>query len=103
MIALRAFERLLPGDWRRFGVGAVAVLLAYFTRSAGLPRVLAALTWLGRRRRWQHAAALAALIGLPALLWSLRGRALGRRPTSASSGTSILTCRCWAPSASPIC
>jgi hypothetical protein len=77
MIALWAFERLRPGDWRRFGVGAVAVLLAYFTRSAGLPLVLAALAWLGLRRRWQHAAALAALVGLPALLWWLRGRALG--------------------------
>jgi dolichyl-phosphate-mannose--protein O-mannosyl transferase len=35
MIALWAFERLRPDDWKRFAVAAVAVLLAYFTRSAG--------------------------------------------------------------------
>src|SRR5690606_3934375 len=46
MVAIWSFERLRPDDWKRFAVAAAAVLLAYFTRSAGLPLVLAALAWV---------------------------------------------------------
>lgn len=75
MIALWAFERLRPDDWKRFAVAAAAVLLAYFTRSAGLPLLIAALAWLGWRKHWKQLAALALIVGIPALLWWLRARA----------------------------
>jgi hypothetical protein len=76
MIALWAFERF-RGDWPRFAIGAAALLLAYFTRTAGLPLALAALAWLGWRGYWRHLAGLALIVGVPALLWWLRGRAFG--------------------------
>ena len=58
---------------RSLALGGVFAGLAYFTRSAGLPLMVAAGTWLllGRRRR--AAVALICAVGLPALLWSLRG------------------------------
>jgi hypothetical protein len=77
MIAIVAFERLRGDDWKRFAIGAAAVILAYFTRSAGLPLVLAALSWLAWRRYWPQLAVLAGAAGLPALLWWLRTRAYG--------------------------
>ncbi|MGH7482172.1 MAG: hypothetical protein ACRELV_08445, partial [Longimicrobiales bacterium] len=58
-------------------IAVVATMLAYFTRSAGLPLVLAAGVWLLWQRRWRPLALLAALVGAPALLWALRTRALG--------------------------
>jgi hypothetical protein len=77
MIALWAFERLGAEDWRRFGIAVVATLLAYFTRSAGLPLVLAAFAFLALRHHWKQLAVLAVLVGVPALLWWLRARAWG--------------------------
>jgi hypothetical protein len=77
MVALWAFERLRPHDWQRFAIGAAAILLAYFTRSAGLPLVLAALGWLAWRRHWRQGAALAVAIAVPATLWWLRTRTFG--------------------------
>jgi hypothetical protein len=77
MIALWAFERLRPDDWKRFAVAAVAVLLAYFTRSAGLPLLIAALGWLGYRQHWKQMAALGLIVVVPALLWWLLARTLG--------------------------
>ncbi|MGH7464170.1 MAG: hypothetical protein ACREK1_03280, partial [Longimicrobiales bacterium] len=75
MIALWAFERLRPDDWKRFAAAAVVLLLAWFTRSAGLPLVLAALAWLGWRRYWRQLAALLVIVGVPAVAWWLRARA----------------------------
>ncbi|CAN5807415.1 hypothetical protein BH23GEM9_BH23GEM9_25230 [soil metagenome] len=77
MVALWAFERLQPDDWKRFAIAAVAMLLAYFTRTAGMPLVVAALTWLVWRRHWRQAAVLAAVFVVPAALWWLRSRAYG--------------------------
>src|SRR5688500_8462447 len=54
MLALWAFERLQPDDWRRFAIAALATLLAFFTRSAGLPLALAAFTWLAWRHHWRQ-------------------------------------------------
>src|SRR5689334_5346976 len=53
MIALWAFDRLRPNDWKRLAIAVVAAVLAYFTRSAGLPLVLAATAWLVWRKRWK--------------------------------------------------
>jgi 4-amino-4-deoxy-L-arabinose transferase-like glycosyltransferase len=69
--------RALPGGPLRAGwlaVGVVATALAYFTRSAGLPLLLALLVWLALGRRVRALAASAAALLLPALLWWLRGR-----------------------------
>lgn len=77
MLALWAFDRLRPGDRIRFAAGSVAVLLAFFTRSAGLPLVVAILGWLAWRRQWLRFGTLSAVVGVPAVLWWLRGRAFG--------------------------
>jgi hypothetical protein len=76
-VALWAFERLRPGERRRLAVAVAATTLAYFTRSAGLPLVVAAFAWLALRRRWTQVAALAVVLGPLALLWWLRARGLG--------------------------
>ena len=55
----------------------VMVTLAYLTRSAGLPLAVAACLWLAHRRRWKALAAFAAVFGVPAFLWWLRGYLVG--------------------------
>jgi hypothetical protein len=77
MLALVAYERLVPGRRGRLAIAVAFTVAAYFTRSAGLPLVLAALLFFALRRRWREAAVLVAAIGLPALLWTLRGQAVG--------------------------
>jgi len=59
-------------------LGAAAAGLAYFTRSAGLPLVVAVWAWLALRRRWRPLAATAVALGLPMLLWMLRARGSGQ-------------------------
>jgi 4-amino-4-deoxy-L-arabinose transferase-like glycosyltransferase len=62
--------------WMALGIGAAG--LAYFTRSAGLPLLVAFGAWLIVRRRWRTLAAGAAVWSVPILLWFLRGRAYGQ-------------------------
>lgn len=57
--------------------GVAAAGLAYFTRSAGLPLLVAVLVWLGMRRRWKALGFSAVALGIPALLWWLRARSVG--------------------------
>ena len=59
------------GSW--LAAGAVATGLAYFTRSAGLPLLVAAGVWLLVNKKVRAAVALTASVGGLALLWSLRG------------------------------
>ncbi|NJD11074.1 MAG: hypothetical protein FIB01_11795 [Gemmatimonadetes bacterium] len=75
--ALWAFERLRPDDWRRFALALAFTVLAYFTRSAGLPLVIAAAAWLAWRRHGRQLAALALVIGPLAFLWWWRAHAAG--------------------------
>jgi len=76
LLALRrADEDGARGVWLVVGVAAAG--MAFFTRSAGLPLVLALLGWLAFRRRWGALGTASALVGLPMLLWWLRGRAPG--------------------------
>jgi hypothetical protein len=77
MVALWSFEE---DDRRNFVVGVAATMLAYFTRSAGLPLVLAALLWLLLRRRWRRAVALLAVFVPLAGLWWLRAHLAGGVP-----------------------
>jgi hypothetical protein len=58
-------------------VAAAGVALAYMTRAAGLPLVLAVLAALAFRRRWREAATVVATVGPPAVLWWLWGRRAG--------------------------
>lgn len=80
LLALWALERSEADGagrgWLVLGVAAAG--LAYFTRSAGLPLVVALATWLGLRRRWRALAATAVALGVPMLLWSLRARGAGQ-------------------------
>lgn len=77
MLALWAFERLPAAHRGRLAVAVLATLAAYFTRSAGLPLVVAAVGWLALRRRWRALGVLAVVVGVPALLWWLRARGAG--------------------------
>lgn len=57
--------------------GVVLSGLAYFTRSAGLPLIVALVAWLALRRRWRDLAMSGVGLGVPMLLWWLRGRGAG--------------------------
>jgi hypothetical protein len=71
----RADEEGAHFAWLIAGVSAAG--LANFTRSAGLPLVVAVLVWLGLRRRWRALAVTSIALGLPMLGWWLRGRGEG--------------------------
>jgi 4-amino-4-deoxy-L-arabinose transferase-like glycosyltransferase len=57
--------------------GVVTAGLAYFTRSAGLPLIVAILGWLALSRRWRALFVSAFGTGIPMFLWWLRGRGEG--------------------------
>jgi hypothetical protein len=95
------------------GVGWLAlgfslVILAYFTRSAGLPLVVATVLWLGVGRRGKQLAGFLLAFGLPALLWWIRGKVKGGseymaefwlmdpyRPELGTVGVGGLVARAW--------
>lgn len=92
MLALWGFARLQdapplaagaaqPATWRThlgpLALASAGTLLAYATRSAGVPLVLAAGAWLAWRRRWQGLALFAAVVGPFAVAWWARGRMVG--------------------------
>jgi 4-amino-4-deoxy-L-arabinose transferase-like glycosyltransferase len=89
MLALWAFARAaeVPADeaayeerrkWlRRLAFASVAVLMAYATRSAGVPLVAAAAAWLAWRRHWRGLALFGAVVAPYAVAWWLRGKLLG--------------------------
>jgi hypothetical protein len=58
--------------WGMFASAVVLAGLAYFTRSAGLPLVLALFAALAIGRAWRRLGAAAVAIGVPAVVWSLR-------------------------------
>ncbi|HEY0019777.1 MAG TPA: hypothetical protein VGC13_25990 [Longimicrobium sp.] len=58
-------------------VASAGVLLAYATRSAGVPLVAAGAGWLAWRRRWRGLALFGAIVGPYALGWWLRGTMVG--------------------------
>lgn len=67
-----------PGGGGRWMALALAtVVLAYFTRSAGLPLVAAGFLFLGLRRSWKTLGIFSGVLGVPALLWWLRGTVAG--------------------------
>ncbi|HEX6559313.1 MAG TPA: hypothetical protein VF021_07615, partial [Longimicrobiales bacterium] len=62
MVAVWAWQRMPDGLRARFFVAVLLTTLAYFTRSAGLPLLLAAGAWLAWRRRWKQLIVFAAVI-----------------------------------------
>lgn len=62
---------------KQLALASVAVLMAYATRSAGVPLVAAAAAWLAMRRRWRGLALFGAVVGPYAFAWWLRGRMIG--------------------------
>lgn len=89
MLALWAFARATdvpaaeaaPAEERvwltRLAVASLAVVMAYATRSAGVPLVVAAAAWLAGRRRWRGLALFGAIVGPYAFAWWLRGKLIG--------------------------
>ncbi len=77
MVAVWAWQRVPAGLRARFFTAVLLTTLAYFTRSAGLPLLLAAAAWLGWRRRWSQLAVFAAVIVPLAFLWWLRAKSQG--------------------------
>lgn len=71
------------GGARWLALGVAAAGLAYFTRSAGLPLLVATLGWLALRRRWRALVVSAVAVGVPAFLWMLRARGIGTADYSA--------------------
>ena len=65
------------GDRRWLVLGCAAAILAFFTRSAGVPLVLAVFGWLLLRKQKRALIAFAIAFGVPAFLWWIRSRALG--------------------------
>jgi len=61
-----------PGIW--LALAGAGALLAFFTRSAGLPLVLALFFALVFLRAWRQAGVFAATVALPGLAWYLRAR-----------------------------
>jgi len=77
MLALWGFERARPGQRAHWAAAIAATVLAYFTRSAGLPLLLGAVVWLAWRRKWKPLAVLGG-VALPlAFLWWLRAQGQG--------------------------
>lgn len=63
---------LPPALWLALGAGGA--IAAYFTRSAGLPLILALAALLALRRRWRSLVAYGVAFGVPAFAWWLRNR-----------------------------
>jgi len=77
MGALLAWERLGRNDTMRAVVAVLLTAIAYFTRSAGLPLIVAAAAWLILRKRWKQLAIFAAVIAPLAVWWWWRARTQG--------------------------
>ena len=78
---LWAFQRSDDGGQRAgawIAAGCLMAILATFTRTAGLPLVLAVAGALGLARRWRALGGFAAAFTLPSLAWWLRSRVAGQ-------------------------
>jgi 4-amino-4-deoxy-L-arabinose transferase-like glycosyltransferase len=76
-----------PASRRWEVIGTVGVVLGFFTRSAGLPLVVAVGAWIVLHRRWRALGILAGTLGPLAIAWTLRNRAVG--------GTSVYAREFW--------
>lgn len=76
-LALWAYSGIEEGRRGAVALAVAMTVLAYFTRSAGLPLVLAGGGWLLWRRRWRELTVLAAVLLPLALWWWLRAQGQG--------------------------
>ena len=77
MVAAWAWDRFRPGDYKILAVAVIMTTLAYLTRSAGLPLLMAAAAWLVWKKQWRALAIFGAVIAPLALWWWLRARTQG--------------------------
>ena len=79
LACLWVFHRSESRDdpWRWVLAGSLAAILATFTRTAGLPLVLAVAGALCIGRRWRALSGFALAVLVPSLAWWLRARATG--------------------------
>jgi len=79
LACLWAFHRSDGGNdpWRWVMAGSLAAILATFTRTAGLPLVLAVGGALVVGRRWRALGGFTVALVIPSLAWWLRARATG--------------------------
>lgn len=77
LVSLWALERGDGAVGRWTVAGIVTAGLAYFTRSAGVPLLLAVGGWLVLRRRWKALGVAAGVLGVPMMLWLVRSRSAG--------------------------
>ena len=77
MVAMWAWDRLRPGDYKMLAIAVVLTTLAYLTRSAGLPLAVAVVAWLTWKRRWQQLAIFAVVLAPFAFWWWWRARTQG--------------------------
>jgi hypothetical protein len=104
----RGSERGREGEGRWVNAGLLLVLMAYFTRSAGLPLVVAVVLWMVLRRAWKRAAVFSLLFLPLAAFWGWRGAGSGTsgyvpefwlvdpyRPDLGQVGLSGLGVRIW--------
>lgn len=73
MWALECYESDESSSTGFLFLGVAAVGLAYFTRSAGLPLVVALIGWLFLKKRWRPLGVSAFVLGIPMLWWWARG------------------------------
>lgn len=80
LLSLWALDRAGAAEVGRrwLALGVIAAGLAYFTRSAGLPLLIAIGGWLALGKRWRWLGASAVLLGPPIALWLLRARGAGQ-------------------------
>ena len=69
MVALWAFESLPRADRGRIVLAALATAIAYLTRTATVPLVVAGLGWLAFERRWRQLAIFAAFVVPAVAAW----------------------------------
>lgn len=89
LVALWASERLLD-SWRWLALAMGFALLAYLTRSAGLPLVLALLLVLASRKRWRELVAAAGAAAVVVVAWWVWGRVAAGESAQAYSNNFLL-------------
>lgn len=77
MVAMWAWDRFRPGDYRMLAIAVIMTTLAYLTRSAGLPLLVGAAGWLVWKRQWRALAMFVLFITPFAFWWWLRARTQG--------------------------
>lgn len=76
LFAFERAERPAAGRWW-IGVGCALAIAATFTRTAGLPLILAVAAWLYLRSAWRVLASFALAVAVPSVAWWVRSQGVG--------------------------